>query len=77
MSSYLRNTVHPDTGKFEPAAWIDDELGRHHYGVIFLDGKLFDPRVYELTTDDKPVKANWDDFFPQELEAAKRAAGIK
>lgn len=35
MSTYIRKTKHPKTGKWEDATWYDDLLGHHHYGVIF------------------------------------------
>lgn len=35
MSSFIRRTKHPVTGKFEEAAWIDDYFGSHKYGVNF------------------------------------------
>lgn len=44
MSNYIRKTKRPDTGKFEYAHWRDDHFGKHHYGVEFMDGKIFDPR---------------------------------
>ena len=35
MSTYTRETKHPDTGEWEDAIWYDDLLGKHHYGVVF------------------------------------------
>lgn len=62
MSSYLRNTKNPKTGKFEGAFWIDDKLGPHHYGVIFQDGSVVDPHKIKLETNDKKPKVTWDDW---------------
>lgn len=50
MSSYKRETKHPVTGKWEEAVWLDDYYGPHHYGVLFPDGKAFDPEELKLET---------------------------
>lgn len=55
MSTFLQNTKHPETGKWETAMWIDDHFAHYHYGVKFLDGKIFDPEKIELETNDKPA----------------------
>lgn len=52
MSSYRRDTIHPETGKVESAMWIDDYFGRHRYGVQFPDGKVFKPEETEFPLDD-------------------------
>ena len=63
MSSYIRNTKRPDTGEFEEAFWVDDYFKHHHYGVIFADGTIVDPRATELESNDEhPGKLKWDDF---------------
>ena len=65
MSSYIRTTKNLNSGKWESAAWIDDYFGRHHYGVIFLDGEVFDPEETNLQTTDeiKPeVIGDWNKF---------------
>lgn len=42
MSSYQKQTVHPETKQIENAEWIDDYFGNHNYGVRFpSDGKVF------------------------------------
>lgn len=50
MSSYYQKTKHPETGKWEKAMWLDDYFGPHRYGVIFPDGKYFDPEEVTLET---------------------------
>lgn len=63
MSSYIKTTKHPQTGKWQQAIWVDDYFGPHHYGVVFLKGKvsfdrlkeyedkeIFDPRKIKLET---------------------------
>lgn len=63
MSTYTRETKHPDTGEWEDAIWYDDLLGKHHYGVVFpsdrenqpdksLEQIAFDPERVELETRD-------------------------
>ncbi len=51
MSTYQRFTKHPVTGRWENATWIDDYFARHHYGVEFPDGSVFDPWQKPLVTD--------------------------
>jgi len=41
MSNFMRNTKHPYTGKWEMAAWLDNQFGHRIYGVRFQDGKVF------------------------------------
>lgn len=66
MSSFVKNTLNPNTGTFEPAAWIDDHFGRHNYGVKFLgNDTVYDPSQHSLLTDDKKVDSTWYDFFPK------------
>jgi len=54
MSTYMKETKNPITGKWEHAVWIDDYFGRHNYGVSFKneDGtqSILDPREYDLET---------------------------
>jgi len=50
MSTYKRKTKHPVTGKWEIATWHDDYFGHYLYGVEFSDGRIFDPREYQLET---------------------------
>jgi hypothetical protein len=52
MSSFLRYTRHPVTGKWEKAAWIDDYYGMHHYGCKFSDESVYDPWKVKLSTGD-------------------------
>lgn len=50
MSSYIRLTVHPETGAAEKAEWLDDYFGHYNYGVRFpSDGKVFRADEYEWT----------------------------
>lgn len=35
MSSYIKQTVNPDTHEMEDAEWLDDYFGQHNYGVRF------------------------------------------
>jgi len=62
MSSYIRNTKNPKTGRFEPAYWLDDYFSHHHYGVKFPDGLVVDPKKVKLETNDLPVDKTWDDY---------------
>lgn len=48
MSNFRQNTKHPVTGDFEWADWLDNYFGPHKYGVMFPDGKIFNPEVIEL-----------------------------
>lgn len=42
MSSYQKQTVHPETKQIENAEWLDDYFGNHNYWVRFpSDGKVF------------------------------------
>lgn len=50
MSNFYKDTRHPITGEIEPALWIDDYFGRHRYGVMFLDGRIF--REDEIESDE-------------------------
>ena len=52
MSTYKQLTKHPETGKWEMATWIDDFYSHHHYGVKFLDGKMYDPERMKLEIKD-------------------------
>ena len=52
MSSYLKSTQHPETGKVEHAEWLDDYFGQHNYGVRFpSDGKVFRADEYDWQED--------------------------
>lgn len=57
MSSYLRDTEHPETKKAERAEWLDDYFGQHNYGVRFpSDGKVFRADEFEWAINhDKEV----------------------
>jgi len=52
MSTYERETKHPQTLEWERATWVDDALGHHHYGVRFPSEpeKLYDPETTILET---------------------------
>ena len=52
MSSYIKLTKHPETGKWEQAYWLDNYYAPHHYGVRFPDGKMYDPETINLETKD-------------------------
>lgn len=41
MSSFIRKTKNPVTGKWEMAQWLDDYFGSHVYGVRFADGNVY------------------------------------
>lgn len=52
MSSYQRQTKHPETGVAENAEWLDDFFGQHNYGVRFpSDGKVFRADEYEWSAN--------------------------
>lgn len=50
MSSYLKTTKNPETGKFEIAAWLDDYFGRHRYGVKLSNGSVYSAENNNLET---------------------------
>ena len=52
MSTYLRQTKHPETDEWQVATWMDDFYGSHHYGVKFPNGDVFDPEKIKLETRD-------------------------
>lgn len=53
MSSYQKQTVHPETGIAERAEWLDDYFGHYNYGVRFpSDGKVF--RADEFDWSERP-----------------------
>lgn len=57
MSTYIRTTKHPVTGKWQKATWYDDYFGNHHYGVQFAgEEKVYDPSKVKLETDTNPLK---------------------
>jgi hypothetical protein len=58
MSSYRKQTKHPNTGEWENALWIDDLFGHHHYGVVF-------PSDQEKNPDLLPPRIAYD---PQRLD---------
>jgi hypothetical protein len=62
MSNFITNTKNPKTGEFEPAYWLDDYYGHHHYGVRFKDGTMVDTWKVELETNLEAHDATWDDF---------------
>lgn len=64
MSNYKQLTKNPRTGEFEEAEWLDDYFGRHHYGVRFKDGTIYDTWKVELITFDDP-----EEFVKQAREA--------
>ncbi len=52
MSSYQRQTIHPETGNAERAEWLDDYFGQHNYGVRFpSDGKVFRADEFDWQED--------------------------
>lgn len=59
MSTFVKPTKNPKTGKFELATWHDDYFAHHHYGVEFEDGEVYDPREMELET------MSHDEFNPE------------
>lgn len=74
MSSYLKESKHPHTDKWEMAAWLDDHFGLHRYGVKFLDGKVFDVRDFDIQTRDSEVSnEDWEKFFPQPTQSTPEA----
>lgn len=62
MSSFIRTTKHPDTGKWEEAEWLDDYFGKHQYGVKFPDGRMFKEAQVEFQTD-----IDWKEQFKDEF----------
>jgi hypothetical protein len=49
MSNYRDMAFHPETGKLEPADFLDNHFGPHHYGVRFNDGRVFGKDEYVRT----------------------------
>ena len=47
MSNYSAPTFHPDTGKLEQAAWMDDYYGHYQYGVRFPEGSVHEAHKCE------------------------------
>lgn len=69
MSSFLRNTKHPKTGKVETARWHDDHFGPHRYGVEFEDGTIVDPEKTKLDTNEGKTEKDWNwNPWPKEGE---------
>ena len=46
MSNFRAMTLHPETGHFALADWIDNALGPHRYGVQFVGEKSYRDSVY-------------------------------
>lgn len=87
MSNYTAKTKHPETGKIEEAAWLDNHFGGHNYGVQFPDGKIFDADKYdwefseeaeigkeELVELEKEQKKldDWKKRFDEDLESRSK-----
>mgnify|MGYP006865017930 CR=1 FL=1 len=70
MSSFGAPTFHPKTGKIEDALWFDDYFGRHHYGVQFPDGEVFDPYKDECERV-HPKAADHIDALEKQIEGLK------
>lgn len=64
MSTFNRLTKHPITRRWELATWYDDYFGNHHYGVVFLDGTVYDPWEKPLITD---INAEEADVLNKEM----------
>jgi len=47
MSSFIRKTRNPVTGKLENAVWVDNYFGGHEYGVKFPSGKIFAADIFK------------------------------
>lgn len=51
MSSYIKSTKHPLTGKWDDnAKWIDNYFGQRNYAVEYSDGQIFDARNIDIRT---------------------------
>lgn len=53
MSSFIKPTLHPVTGKLESAEWLDNHFGRHQYGVRFADGVIAHEDLIRTTEEEK------------------------
>lgn len=62
MSSYIKKSQHPETGKMEDAFWMDDYYGPHQYGVKFMDGKIFREGLIPAHDITIPITTTFDDF---------------
>ncbi len=61
MSNFIRMTKHPKDKIFQVAVWLDNHFGRHHYGVQFPDGTIFNENDFVWEFDDE-----WDFSKSQE-----------
>lgn len=50
MSNYIKTTKHPITNKWEEAEWLDNLLGKHHYGVVFPSDRNKYPKNIDVPT---------------------------
>lgn len=58
MSNFYRETIHPETGVIELAAWIDGYFGGRIYGVKFSDGKVFSEYKVKLPLAESKKEIN-------------------
>ncbi len=50
MSNYKAISKNPRTAEWEEADWLDDYFGRHHYGVRFPNGVVYDAEKENIET---------------------------
>lgn len=80
MSTYNKQTVHPETKAIENATWLDDAFGSHSYGVIFpSDGKMFKADEFDwrenpatMAKEGKPVQN--PDIFPLTIKQTTKVS---
>ena len=74
MSSFLRELIHPKTGKKQVAFCIDDFYGSHRYGYCFpKDGS---DAYWDMFNEQFSYKDKCDCFKVEDIEAHKRAKDL-
>ena len=70
MSTFYKQTKHPETNEWDFATWIDDYYGRHRYGVMFPSGEVFNPEKIKLETREAEPKTdvNKPNFIEQKMK---------
>ena len=73
MSTFYKQTKHPETNEWDFATWIDDYYGRHRYGVMFPSGEVFNPEKIKLETREAEPKTDVNklNFIEQKKEGGR------
>jgi hypothetical protein len=59
MISYFSMAVNPANNTIEEAFFLEDYFGKHKYGVLFSDGKVY-PEDQVKLDDPKDIKAGFE-----------------